>query len=48
MEFATIPDTSLNVSRVTLGTWAIGGASWPKVPTKTNVALFSFAHDFMP
>jgi hypothetical protein len=25
MEFAVIPGTELRVSRVTLGTWAIGG-----------------------
>src|SRR5271169_4807994 len=28
MEFATIPGTSLRVSRVGLGTWAIGGWMW--------------------
>jgi aryl-alcohol dehydrogenase-like predicted oxidoreductase len=28
MEFATIPNTSLRVSRVGLGTWAIGGWMW--------------------
>jgi len=28
MEFATIPGTSLGVSRVGLGTWAIGGWMW--------------------
>jgi len=28
MEFATIPETSLRVSRVGLGTWAIGGWMW--------------------
>jgi aryl-alcohol dehydrogenase-like predicted oxidoreductase len=28
MEFATIPETSLKVSRVGLGTWAIGGWMW--------------------
>jgi aryl-alcohol dehydrogenase-like predicted oxidoreductase len=28
MEFATIPDTSLRISRVGLGTWAIGGWMW--------------------
>jgi aryl-alcohol dehydrogenase-like predicted oxidoreductase len=28
MEFATIPETSLIVSRVGLGTWAIGGWMW--------------------
>ena len=28
MEFATIPETSLTVSRVGLGTWAIGGWMW--------------------
>src|SRR6202022_3383262 len=28
MEFATIPGTSLKVSRIGLGTWAIGGWMW--------------------
>jgi len=28
MEYATIPDTSLRISRVGLGTWAIGGWMW--------------------
>jgi aryl-alcohol dehydrogenase-like predicted oxidoreductase len=28
MEFATIPETSLTVSRIGLGTWAIGGWMW--------------------
>ncbi len=28
MEFRTIPETSLTVSRVGLGTWAIGGLMW--------------------
>jgi aryl-alcohol dehydrogenase-like predicted oxidoreductase len=28
MEFATIPETSLTVSRIGLGTWAIGGSMW--------------------
>ena len=28
MEFATIPETSLTVSRIGLGTWAIGGWKW--------------------
>jgi aryl-alcohol dehydrogenase-like predicted oxidoreductase len=28
MEFATIPETSLRISRVGLGTWAIGGWMW--------------------
>ncbi len=28
MEFATIPETSLAVSRIGLGTWAIGGWMW--------------------
>jgi aryl-alcohol dehydrogenase-like predicted oxidoreductase len=28
MEFATIPNTSLRISRVGLGTWAIGGWMW--------------------
>ena len=28
MEFATIPETSIRISRVGLGTWAIGGWMW--------------------
>jgi aryl-alcohol dehydrogenase-like predicted oxidoreductase len=28
MEFATIPETSLRISRIGLGTWAIGGWMW--------------------
>jgi aryl-alcohol dehydrogenase-like predicted oxidoreductase len=28
MEFATIPETSIRISRVGLGTWAIGGRMW--------------------
>jgi hypothetical protein len=30
MELATIPGTKLKVSRVTLGTWAIGGWMWDR------------------
>ena len=28
MEFTGIPGTSIDVSRVTIGTWAIGGGDW--------------------
>ena len=28
MELADIPDTALKVSRIAIGTWAIGGWMW--------------------
>src|ERR1700758_90386 len=38
MEHATVPGTSLSVSRVALGTWAIGGWMWGGTDETKSVA----------
>jgi aryl-alcohol dehydrogenase-like predicted oxidoreductase len=43
MEFATIPGTSLRVSRVGLGTWAIGGWMWGGTDEEKSVQTISAA-----
>jgi aryl-alcohol dehydrogenase-like predicted oxidoreductase len=43
MEFATIPGTSLRVSRVGLGTWAIGGWMWGGTDEEESVQTISGA-----
>jgi aryl-alcohol dehydrogenase-like predicted oxidoreductase len=43
MEFATIPGTALSVSRVTLGTWAIGGWMWGGTDEATSIATIRTA-----
>jgi aryl-alcohol dehydrogenase-like predicted oxidoreductase len=46
MEFAAIPGTELRVSRVTLGTWAIGGWMWGGTDEAESIATIraAFAH----
>src|SRR5277367_2802205 len=43
MEFATIPGTALKVSRVALGTWAIGGWMWGGTNDEESVATIHAA-----
>jgi aryl-alcohol dehydrogenase-like predicted oxidoreductase len=43
MEFATVPGTSLKISRVGLGTWAIGGWMWGGTDEKESVATIHAA-----
>jgi aryl-alcohol dehydrogenase-like predicted oxidoreductase len=43
MEFATIPDTSLEISRVGLGTWAIGGWMWGGTDDEESIATIRAA-----
>jgi hypothetical protein len=38
MEFVTIPRTSLKVSRIGLGTWAIGGWMWGGTDDAQSIA----------
>ncbi len=38
MEYTTIPGTTMNVSRVALGTWAIGGWMWGGTDEKASIA----------
>jgi aryl-alcohol dehydrogenase-like predicted oxidoreductase len=45
MEFATIPGTSLKVSRIALGTWAIGGWMWGGTDAADSVATIRAAVD---
>ena len=45
MEFATIPDTQLNPSRIALGTWAIGGWMWGGTDDAQAVATIKSAVD---
>jgi aryl-alcohol dehydrogenase-like predicted oxidoreductase len=45
MEFAAIPGTSLNVSRVAIGTWAIGGWMWGGTDEAESVATIRAALD---
>jgi aryl-alcohol dehydrogenase-like predicted oxidoreductase len=43
MELAEIPGTSLQVSRVALGTWAIGGWMWGGTDEKQSIATIRSA-----
>jgi len=43
MEFAGIPGTSLDVSRVAIGTWAIGGSMWGGTNEQDSVAAIQAA-----
>ena len=43
MEFATIPETSLRISRVGLGTWAIGGWMWGGTDDEESIATIRAA-----
>jgi aryl-alcohol dehydrogenase-like predicted oxidoreductase len=45
MEFALIPGTSLNVSRVAIGTWAIGGWMWGGTDEAESVTAIRAALD---
>ena len=41
MEYAGIPGTSLDVSRVALGTWAIGGWMWGGTDEAESIATIT-------
>ena len=43
MEFADIPGTSMNISRVAIGTWAIGGWMWGGTNERDSVAAIRAA-----
>ncbi|HJZ16365.1 MAG TPA: aldo/keto reductase, partial [Stellaceae bacterium] len=43
MEFATIPQTSHRISRVGLGTWAIGGWMWGGTDEEQSVMTIQAA-----
>jgi aryl-alcohol dehydrogenase-like predicted oxidoreductase len=43
MDFAKIPGTALEVSRITLGTWAIGGWMWGGTKEATSIATIRAA-----
>ena len=43
MEFATIPETALRISRVGLGTWAIGGWVWGGTDDEESIATIRAA-----
>jgi aryl-alcohol dehydrogenase-like predicted oxidoreductase len=43
MEFATVPETSLKISRVGLGTWAIGGWMWGGTDDEESVKTIQAA-----
>src|SRR5258707_5322085 len=45
LERATIPNVALNVSRVALGTWAIGGWMWGGTDEAQSVATIQAALD---
>ncbi|MEA2841734.1 MAG: hypothetical protein QOF41_3064 [Methylobacteriaceae bacterium] len=45
MEFAEIPGTSLKVSRVAIGTWAIGGWMWGGTDEAESIATIRAATD---
>jgi aryl-alcohol dehydrogenase-like predicted oxidoreductase len=45
MEFATIPETSLRISRVGLGTWAIGGWMWGGTDEEESIKTIHAAVD---
>src|SRR6202034_3220489 len=44
-EFVNIPKTQLNVSRVALGTWAMGGWMWGGTDRRESVATIQAALD---
>jgi aryl-alcohol dehydrogenase-like predicted oxidoreductase len=43
MEFADVPGTALKVSRITLGTWAIGGWMWGGTDEEESIATIDAA-----
>jgi len=43
LEFAGIPGTSLDVSRVAVGTWAIGGSMWGGTNERDSIAAIRAA-----
>ena len=43
MEFATVPETSIRISRVGLGTWAIGGWMWGGTDDAESIATIHAA-----
>ncbi len=45
MEYVTIPGTDMTVSRVTLGTWAIGGWMWGGSDERESIATIHAALD---
>jgi aryl-alcohol dehydrogenase-like predicted oxidoreductase len=45
MEFATIPETSIRISRVGLGTWAIGGWMWGGTDDAESIATIHAAFE---
>ena len=45
MEFVAIPGTSLSVSRVALGTWAIGGWMWGGTDDEESIRTIQIALD---
>jgi len=45
MEMVTIPDTDLEVSRIALGTWAIGGWMWGGTDEKASIDTIHAALD---
>src|SRR5436853_5179539 len=45
MEFAEIPGTSLKVSRVAIGTWAIGGWMWGGTDEAESIATIRAAEE---
>jgi aryl-alcohol dehydrogenase-like predicted oxidoreductase len=45
MEFATIPETSIRISRVGLGTWAIGGWIWGGTDEEESINAINAAID---
>jgi aryl-alcohol dehydrogenase-like predicted oxidoreductase len=45
MEFATIPETSIRISRVGLGTWAIGGWMWGGTDEEESINAINAAID---
>ena len=45
MEFVAIPGTSLSVSRIALGTWAIGGWMWGGTDDEASIRTIQAALD---
>ena len=45
MEFATVPETSIRISRVGLGTWAIGGWMWGGTDEEESINAINAAID---
>jgi aryl-alcohol dehydrogenase-like predicted oxidoreductase len=43
MEFATVPGASVRISRVGLGTWAIGGWTWGRTNDAESIATIRAA-----